>query len=75
MVEGLALLFGKSSLFEDQEMGLWISFFCWKKATFVPKMLRSNKAMANSHKSAVSPKQKIRQARQSVSLQYRLPIL
>ena len=45
------------------------------KVTFVPKMLRSNKAMANSHKSAVSPKQKIRQARQSVSLQYRLPIL
>lgn len=45
------------------------------KVTFVPKMLRSNKAMANSHKSAVSPKQKIRPTRQSVSLQYRLPIL
>lgn len=57
-------------------MGLWISFFDWDEiATFVPKMLRSNKAMANSHKRAVSPKQKIRQARQSVSLQYRLPIL
>lgn len=69
-------MFGKSGLFEDLEMGLWISFFDWDEiATFVPKMLRSNKAMANSHKSAISPKQKIRPTRQSVSLQYRLPIL
>lgn len=69
-------MYGKSGLFGDLEMGLWMGFF-WlgENETFVPKMLRSNKAMANSHKSAVSPKQKIRPTRQSVSLQYRLPIL
>lgn len=48
MIEGLALLFGKSSLFKDLEMGLWISFFCWeKKRHLSPKCSLRKKTYIN----------------------------